>query len=194
MASKMDKKNNFLSLLIRSPKTVDNFFDCLIMALAAIISILIGFYIAYYMMSSSPTGDTKAIIVFSFLLACICFFIAIYSIRFILIGLYFLLLFIIQRPAKLLFIIHKPNKINKGFDRIFIVFSIILSSASFVHTIKYFYPSYLNDFRFYTLSYKIRDSIFLLLFACFCLLFFLWMFRGVTFLILWIKEGFKQNN
>lgn len=190
----MDKRNNFISLLIRPPKTVDNFFDCLIMALAAIISVSFGLYITYYMMSSSPTTSVKGIIVLSFLLSCICFFIALYSIRFLLIGLYYLLLFIIQRPANLLSLIEKPSKINKDFDRIFIVFSIILSSASFVYIINYFYPSYLNDFRFHTLYYNIRISILHLLFACFCLLFFLWMFRGVTFLILWIKEGFKESN
>jgi hypothetical protein len=194
MASKMDKRNNFLSLLIRSPKTIDNFFDCLIMALAVIISVSFGLYIAYYMMSSSPTNNAKGIIAFSFLLSCICFLIALYFIRFLLIGSHFIYLFIINNPANFLFIIKKPTKINKGFDRIFIVFSIMLSSASFVYIIRYFYPSYLNDFRFHTLYYNIIISVLHLLLAFFCLLLFLWIFRGVTFLILWINEGFKENN
>lgn len=101
---------------------------------------------------------------------------------------------LIRLPKTLLFIIQKPIKINKGFDRIFIVFSIILSSASFVYIINYFYPSYIDDFRYHTLYYNIKISILHLLFACFCFLFLLWIFRGLALLILWIKEGFKESN
>lgn len=177
MTTKMTIRDYFWKLIFKPPKNINYIIDLIIIVLSIILSIILGIYLAYYMSVSSPGTDIKVIIIFSLLVSLICFSIILCSIRYLSLGLYLLIKLIIQ----------KPDKINKGFDRIFIIISILLSSMLFIYIIT-------EVARSSTGVGKIRILIYLLLFAFLLYLFSLWVFRCLNFLIIWIKQGFEDRS